>query len=284
MSNWSMRLQAVYLLSCWLLSPIIFSPIICGIARCEDDQEILQRSTNSVWYDSAQGTIEPANASNKNLDVSDRHESITSTDKSYNWSWLEWFSLNLQEVFSWIFASWRIVLIVFLLMFLFLMIYFVGKYTDFGSQYWPGRKRLTQTILERESVKIQDLPFEIEQSALGLLGQAEKYRAAQDYSRAVIYLYSHVLVELDEARCIRLAKGKTNRMYLRELKEREFLRSFASQLVLAFELTFFGKHALDARSFESIWKQLGTFELELKRIGATPKAPDTLPTVFGGVS
>ena len=258
--------------------------ILGQTASCADDREVIQRSTNSIWYDSEQGSIKPSGTSQKALDVSDRHDAVASPDLPYDWSWLDWFSTDLSGFLSWIFSGWKIVLILFFLILIFTIAYIIWQYTDFGNWYSPTRRTTTKALLEREAVKIQDLPFEIEQSLLGLLGQAEKHRAAGDYSRAIAYLYSHVLVTLDEARCIRLAKGKTNRMYLRELKDRETIRGFANQLVTVFEFAFFGKHQLDAPTFDSIWNQLATFESELTRIEKQSTAVKLMPPALGGAS
>ncbi len=258
--------------------------IFASTASCADDREVIQRSTNSIWYDTEQGSIKPSGTAKKALDVSDRHDAVASPDLPYDWSWLDWFTTDLSDFFTWIFSGWKIVLILFFLILIFTIAYIIWQYTDFGARYSPTRRKTTKAALEREAVKIQDLPFEIEQSLLGLLGQAERHRAAGDYSRAIAYLYSHVLVTLDEARCIRLAKGKTNRMYMRELKDREAIRGFANQLVTVFEFTFFGKHQLDAPTFDSIWNQLATFESELKRIEKQSTASTSLPTALGGAS
>jgi hypothetical protein len=132
------------------------------------------------------------------------------------------------------------------------------------------------SMREREKAKLQDLPFEIEQTMFGLLAQAERYRAAGDYSKAIIYLFSHALVELDGARCIRLARGKTNRAYLRELNGQDNLRGFSNQLVLAFEYAFFGKHVLSQEAFERIWQQVPAFDATLKQIVSKPSTNDGL--------
>ena len=253
-------------------------------ASCADDREIIQRSTNSIWYDSEQRSIKPSGTAKKALDVSDRHDAVASPEIPYDWSWLDWFSTDLRDFFTWIFSGWKIVLILFFLILIFTIAYIIWQYTDIGNWYSPTRRKTTKAALEREAVKIQDLPFEIEQSLLGLLGQAERHRASGDYSRAIAYLYSHVLVTLDDARYIRLAKGKTNRMYMRELKDRETIRVFANQLVTVFEFTFFGKHQIDAPTFESIWSQLATFESELARIEKQSVATKSLPSALGGVS
>ena len=97
------------------------------------------------------------------------------------------------------------------------------------------------SIREKEKEKLQDLPFELEQTMFGLLAQAERYRAAGDFSKAIVYLFSHALVEMVGARCIRLERGQTNRAYIRVLNGRDNLRGFTNQISLAFECSFLGK-------------------------------------------
>jgi hypothetical protein len=163
-----------------------------------------------------------------------------------------------------LFEGWLTILGVFLVLLALVAGFLVWRYGSNGGGFFRSREAKDLLAHEREKAKIQDLPFEIEQTAMGLLGQAAKLRAAGDYSKAIVYLFSHVLVEMDGARCIRLTRGKTNRIYLRELRGREMLKSFTNQLVQAFEFAFFGKHQLSQESFEAIWQQLPVFEENLK--------------------
>ena len=63
------------------------------------------------------------------------------------------------------------------------------------------------------------LPFLAERPRGDLLGLARQHYEQGNYSEAIIYLFSYELVELDRGSRIQLAKGKTNRQYLRELKD-----------------------------------------------------------------
>ncbi len=76
----------------------------------------------------------------------------------------------------------------------------------------------------------------------GLLSEAEKWMRLGDYSKAIVYLFSHILIELDEHRRIRLQRGKTNGMYLRELGRWPEWRGAIRKVVTAFERSFFGGH------------------------------------------
>ena len=69
-----------------------------------------------------------------------------------------------------------------------------------------------------------------------------------------------MLLVLDNAHKIHLVKGKTNRMYLRELRrEPPRLRAIMEMSMLAFEQVYFGKHSISAEHFALLWGQLDEF-------------------------
>ncbi len=108
--------------------------------------------------------------------------------------------------------------------------------------------------------RVEALPFALHRSEGDLLGAARKHFEAGNYSEAIIYLFSHELVELDRAQCIRLAKGKTNRQYLRELGSRADLHGLLAETMERFELVFFGAHPLEQSDFEACWRRLSQFQ------------------------
>jgi hypothetical protein len=89
-----------------------------------------------------------------------------------------------------------------------------------------------------------------------LRAQAEKFRAEGDYSKALIYLFSYLLVELDQAHCIRLERGKTNGQYLRELRSWPDLNGSMQPIVQLFEFVYFGRNPLDRNSLDAVWSRL----------------------------
>jgi len=235
------------------------------------ENDLVRKSTHPVWFDAKTGSITPVAARKNEIDVSDRHSSVATPDARTNSAWWDSLSGSLSMVFSWLFEGWLTILCVFLVLLAIVAGFLLWRYGSNGDGFFRSRDAKDLLSHEREKAKIQDLPFEIEQTAMGLLGQAAKLRAAGDYSKAIVYLFSHVLVEMDGARCIRLTRGKTNRIYLRELRGREMLKNFTYQLVQAFEFAFFGKHQLSQESFEAIWQQLPVFEESLKHV--EPGAP-----------
>jgi hypothetical protein len=98
-------------------------------------------------------------------------------------------------------------------------------------------------------------------TALGdLLAAAERHYRDGRYREAIICLFGHELVELDKRQLIRLAKGKTNRQYLRELGPRRALQQLVGRTVVAFEDVFFGNRPIDRARFESCWLRLTEFD------------------------
>lgn len=241
------------------------------------EQSEIKRSNDPVWFDSTDGTVRPISKSGS-IYVDDRHDSVAGPTAASPPGWWSAFFKNIADLFSWLFQGWQVLLLLFLIPLLILIGFAIYYYATTSSSQRGMKSNLSRSEIEK--AKILDLPFEVEQSMFGLLAQAERYRAAGDFSKAIVYLFSYALVEMDGARCIRLERGKTNRVYLRELKDRENLLGFTSQIILAFEYSFFGKHVLNQASFERIWQQLPAFEATLKQTAASPG--NTIANTFAG--
>jgi hypothetical protein len=112
--------------------------------------------------------------------------------------------------------------------------------------------------------QVEALPFLAERRRDDLLGQARYHYQQGNYSEAIIYLFSYKLVQLDKFAVIHLAKGKTNRQYLRETARVAELKSPLERTMLAFEGVFFGSRALDRGGFEACWNVLPKFEQQLR--------------------
>jgi hypothetical protein len=111
-----------------------------------------------------------------------------------------------------------------------------------------------------DAERIEALPLPADASLADLLAEARRQYEAGNFGQAVIYLFSYKLVQLDKRQIIRLAKGKTDRQYLREVGARARLRQIVERTMVAFEDVFFGHLAIDRARFESCWSSLGEFE------------------------
>lgn len=128
--------------------------------------------------------------------------------------------------------------------------------------YMPGKwepKEKARSI-EIDPMKIQDLPFEVQRAThANPLAEAEALMRAGRYDQAMIFLYGYMLLALDQSRKIELQKGKTNRMYMRELKNQPPLKSLVEQVMLGFEDVYFGKHPIGKERFAAVWARVEEF-------------------------
>ena len=109
------------------------------------------------------------------------------------------------------------------------------------------------------SESIEQLPFDLQVRNGDFLRLARTEYEAGDLRRAIILLYSHVLVTLDQNERIELKKGKTNRQYLKEVWQDPRVSKYFKSVMLPFESAFFGNHEPDAQGFERCWAGLEEF-------------------------
>ncbi len=123
-----------------------------------------------------------------------------------------------------------------------------------------SRKRLDEAPARSLAESIEQLPFQVDDVVGDFRALAQTAYAEGDYQRAITFLFSHVLVTLDQNGLIRLRKGKTNRQYLRELQSHSSLSNFYRSVMVPFEDTFFGDHELSQHEFEACWNRLDGFQ------------------------
>lgn len=107
---------------------------------------------------------------------------------------------------------------------------------------------------------VEAIPVPGISAGVDLLDEARRFYEQGDFSRAVVCLFAHELLELDRMQIVRLARGKTNRQYLREVGRRTALRQLVEQTMVAFEDVFFGNRSIDRARFESCWTRLPEFD------------------------
>jgi hypothetical protein len=114
--------------------------------------------------------------------------------------------------------------------------------------------------------RVEDLPFQLKRPTGDFLSEAQRLYEAGKYSEAIVYLFSYQLVALDKRHVIHLAKGKTNRQYLRETRSREPLKNLLQRTMISFEDVFFGHHDLSRERFEESWRSLDEFHRHLEQV------------------
>ncbi len=162
-----------------------------------------------------------------------------------------WFGdMNIETLFMLILAT------VILLALAFLFYKFLDVESSGDEFSASKRKKLL-------SESIEQLPFELTEGNGDFRSLAQQAYQAGDLRRAFIFLYSHVLVTLDQNERITLRKGKTNRQYLKEVWEDPKLSSYFKSVMLPFESAFFGDHDPAPDQFERCWSGLENFHSHL---------------------
>ena len=91
---------------------------------------------------------------------------------------------------------------------------------------------------EVDRTRIENLPFQVKRPNANLLAEAQACYDRGEYNDAIIYLYSHQLIELDKRQAIHLTKGKTNRQYVRELRSAPSCRTFSNRACCSLKKPF----------------------------------------------
>jgi len=164
------------------------------------------------------------------------------------------FSLNLEPLLRWL--AW-ILLVLFLAALAYVLVRVYLSRTRGGSPDGDDAGPSDAADRQRRS---EALPLPAARLEGDLLAQARRHYREGRFGEAILYLFGYQLVELDKRQRIRLAKGKTNRQYLREIGGPGRLRRLVEQTMVAFEDFFFGRHAIDRARFESCWSRLAEFD------------------------
>ncbi|MDP1562689.1 MAG: hypothetical protein Q8M16_15035 [Pirellulaceae bacterium] len=197
----------------------------------------------------------------------DQADMMVQSANNWDWSfeWPEW----IQNFFSWwgnLLAAfglngWMVLLLLLAVAFL-IVIFVILARTDWGRSLIARNDRATR---RRKAVAKEELPFELEAANLtvdGLWQHATKAKQQGDFRRALMFLYSYLLIELDAHQMIRLSRGKTNRDYGRELTGILSVYPCFVATMDAFERVFFGRFQLESEQVEELFSQVGRLELK----------------------
>lgn len=213
-------------------------------------------SATFPWYDAETDEL-------RDLHAKARQNEDTDTRK-HGWEWELPQNNTTPTRISWQFPTvWQFVqytamglLVALILGLVFLLIrYFLKQEEEIGS---PSAA-LTLEDRQAEVDRVEQLPFVVRRPGGDLLSEARTLYEQGRYSEAIVYLYSYQLVQLDRHHVIHLTKGKTNRQYLREVRDEPRLRSILHRTMIAFEDVFFGHHELGREDFEQCWQRLDEF-------------------------
>lgn len=160
---------------------------------------------------------------------------------------------GVSEVFKYL--AWTLIVLA-----LAALVYLLIRAFMKHEQRLASQSEKTVEITGTQADRVERLPVPVRRPLSDLLSEAKYHYENGNFREAIIYLYSHELVELDKQQVIHLARGKTNRQYLRELKARHRLREVLEQTMVVFEDAFFGKLDIGRERFESCWNRLADFD------------------------
>ena len=237
---------------------ILATGLLVPIAAAQSltDDEAIEAGRNALqarypWYDAETDQAQRIDVEPPQ-DFANRHSRWEFQPPT--WSWPLWLTRVIQ-VLLWIVAGSVLLAIVY-----FLVRAFVAY--EEGSAAASAR---SVAITPGHAARVESLPFQVKRPLADFLEEARRHYDAGRFGEAIIYLYSYQLVELDKHQVIRLAKGKTNRQYLREMRRRSGLSELLERTMVAFEDVFFGNHRLERRQFESCWEGLDQFHQQLEQ-------------------
>lgn len=218
--------------------------------------------TRQPWYDPDSDELRPY-VLDQLQEPSDRADwrGVQRPDWSWNWNW------NWNFGFSWVGELFKLLAWATLIGLLALLVYALVKtFLNLDPLNLTGDDSNTKSSeLRTDDQRIENLPVQPSTRQGSFLELARQHYQAADFSEAIVYLFSHQLLQLDKAGLVRLTKGKTNRQYLSELRHSDELRSVLGQTTVAFEDVFFGKHTLTRERFERCWKRNEDFQLMIQR-------------------
>lgn len=232
------------------------APAATAAAMAEADgsvaagREALSQWGRYPWYDKAGDDLQPIELT-----------------EPWDWSWLlDWLNFRVGPVggsWDWLHtAAWVLIALV-----LALLGWFLFRAYQRRSPAVPALVEPEGESPEEERRRYEALPEAAGRRRTGLREESRRHYLAGNYDEAIVYLFSHQLVFLDRNERIHLARGKTNRQYLRELGPRGLLPHLLAQTAVAFEDVFFGGQSIGRERFESCWNQLDQFETMAGREG-----------------
>jgi hypothetical protein len=117
------------------------------------------------------------------------------------------------------------------------------------------------------ALRLGDLPEGIRPDDADPWAEAKRRRAAGDLAGAVVCLFAHQLLTLDQMGLIRLAPGRTGRHYLQSLRDAELIDALGSTLRL-FEEVYYGRRSPNTQAFDLVWSRAQLFQERQRTLGA----------------
>jgi hypothetical protein len=129
-----------------------------------------------------------------------------------------------------------------------------------GRRKGAGEHMVDEQTLDR----VKHLPAELRRTDVNMRDEAERLMNAGRYDQAIILLFGHQLLRLDQAGMLRLNRSKTNGKYYRETRA-AYPKTAAKlrQTMDCFERSYFGKHQITRDEFHGLWATNESLEADI---------------------
>ena len=251
---------------------VLFASLCVADGRMADPETAIEMAGDALddswygdknWYDGDTDGLRPLRIRPpKPKKTANNNPNTTNRGSSGFWDWLDgWLggihpNLNVAALLRFIVVTTLLIAVAMIVIWL-IRVYLRNE-----------QQRFTRVLVVDPRAtnvdRVEALPMAVDEAVSDLLAEARRRRDAGDLAAAIVYLFSHQLLELDRHHLIRLVKGKTNRQYLREIKRNADsagrLQEIVRETVLLFENVFFGRHAPSQLAFASCWNQVDEFD------------------------
>ncbi len=173
-------------------------------AAVEAAADGLRRAARFPWYDAQQDELRPVPL-----------PAYEPPRQSADWQWQPAQARPTSWPWLWDvlqYAVWAFLVLVLCLLLLVLLRGMARRFLPQGDFDDDDSARRVN-----EADRIENLPFAVKRPQTDLLGESRWHYEQGNYGEAIVYLFSYQLVQLDTHHFVRLAKGRTNRQYLRDL-------------------------------------------------------------------
>jgi hypothetical protein len=227
----------------------------------EMGRDALDSDWSQNWYDDNTDSLRPLKVRVPKPKAPPKNPGGGTGGRSGFWDWMDgWLhgihpSLDVAALLK--FFAWTALLIALVMIAMWLMRVYIRDERKRFAQVNAVDPRATNVD------RVEALPLAVDESISDFLAEARRRYQSGDLSGAIVYLFSHQLLELDRHHLVRLVKGKTNRQYLREIKRNaagsDQLHGIVKETITLFEEVFFGKRETSQAAVASCWNQTDQF-------------------------
>lgn len=236
-------------------------------------REAISRNGDTSWMKAGEArAMELDNTDASEIDLAmrtDGWDAAPKSNKGLSTSWFEWFIDIFVGLGSLIRRGAQLIVLTILLLFIVALFYIAYRTRGDWSPAGLAESSDEDASEAETNERLERLPVQLKRPPTNLLEEAKRLMDAGRFNEAIVYLFSHELVQLDRFQFVRLSRGKTNRQYLRELRGHSDLAEILGNTILVFEDAFFGNHHISESRFTACWTQLTQFhQLIASSLGA----------------